>query len=766
VIPQRYEIRDRFETLEAEPVRRSVDLMYLVNIARSQMLLILGITLLSVVGMFIYVQNAAPVYSASAQVIMDSRSQGSPPGSAPASDFTINSSVVAGEVQLIRSNVLIGQVVDNLDMMHNPEFSILQKQTGGVLSSIKSLFRSSSPSDGALANSSAGSGEEIVRTKIINAIQNKISVTALGVSYAIGITFTSESPNVAARVTNAIAQQYISDQIEGKKAAAVHANSWLSDRIVEMSKQVEQADGAVVEFRSKMTEDAGGSEDATNKLLQELNTKLVAANAQLADDEVRYQMVVKIYEESGLPAVASFVSSPLLQALQKQLADDLAKQAELSSTLGKKHPQMVSIASQIDDVQRGIDDELRGRMDSMKNEVAVATSAVAALQEQIVKVSDRLNMLSHASIRLDELTRTADATRLVYENFLSRFKETDARSSFQTADARVIGEAQIPTQPSSPRKTLLMLMAGVFGLSLGVAIVFLRNLVISPVSTSEDLRGLTQSPTLAMLPHVTHNNSKGAWLENKVSNHEAQLLLGGIEAFKSKFLVVPRRGAWLEGELSGSAPSPFLEGIRAIRTKLFSVPRSQRPHVLMVTSTLAGEGKSSICFALAHVLKQPDISVVVLDADLRRCDTVETLKLSPKIGCLVDFLEGKRAFKGLVEHSEMLGVDIVVPTRSARNAADLLASQAFSGMVTQLSSRYNVVIINAPPVLDLSDALLLAKFADATIFAVQSGRTPAKAAAQSLARLREAGATVVGTVMTQVRRKDVASGDVYGSYYY
>lgn len=704
-----------------------VDLVYLFDVLRGNVRVVAAITAVCLVAMFIYLQSVTPVYTAFSQIIIDTRQERVTPVEEVISSLNVSNPVVAGEVVTINSNVLIGAVVDQLDLTNHPEFDPRVPRSEGIVSYLKRTFRGQEPFHVRAQSLS----QDTIRSIVITDLRRKLDVQQIGVSYAIGIRFDSTDPQLAADVTNAVADAYIAGQLATKQEATLRANSWLADRIEELSRQVEEADAAVVDFRIKMTEEAGGGEETTNQLLAELNTRLVETSADRADAEVRYRLVERLMETDGLSAVADVVTSPLLETLQRQHSELTSRKAELASTLARRHPEIIRVSAQIEDVERSIEEELKRRIEAMRSDVSVTRNREAALQEQIDAVSDRSEKLSIASVRLNQLERAAEATRLVYQNFLARYKETSAQGDYQRPEARVIGQATVPLVPSYPRKTLSMVLAGVLGLSLGIAFVFLRNVLTTPVRSSEELRNATNLPLLALLPYVR----------------------------------AAGRYNWLHRELESDRASPFMEGINLIRTKLFEISHGTPPRIVMVTSSNAGEGKSSLCFALVRSLSKAGTSVALLDADLRRSDTARALRLSNQGACLVDYLKGKGNFKDLVAHSDLLDADVVAPRHNTHDAADLIASSKISGLITRLSARADVVIINAPPVLNLTDALLLSHYADATVFAVQSGRVSVKMVKGTLERLNEADANVVGTVMTQVRRKDVAGREVYGYSY-
>ncbi|WP_282119260.1 GumC family protein [Ruegeria atlantica] len=705
-----------------------IDVMYLFTILRVNARLIAAVAIGSVIAMYIYLVFVTPVYTAYSQVILDTREESISPAEEVVSDLNINSSVLAGEVVTIRSNVLIGEVVDKLGLLKHPKYDPRQPRREDPFSLAKRLIRGDDPPHVKAATMS----EDTLRSLIIYKLRKDLTVKQIGVSYVIGISFNSTNPVLAADVANAVANQYIEGQLEAKLDATLRANSWLSDRLTELSGQLEAADAAVVDFKAEMIDIADGNEENINQLLAELNTRLVGSATDRADAEVRLTQVEALQTNGGLQAVSDVVTSPLLETLIRQRAELTASQAQLASTLGRKHPDMVRIRAQITNIERTIDTELQRRIEEMRGEVIVTTNRENALREQIAVVSERADSLAKASVRLSQLERAANATRLVYENFLSRFKETSAQADFQLPEARVIGRADVPTVPSGPRKTLFIIVAFVFGLSAAIGFVFLRNLIRAPVNTANELQELTHRRNLALLPYVRH--------------------------FGPKY-------KWLRSELSGVEHSSFMENVRTVRTSLFGLGKSRQPKVIMVTSSLPAEGKSSLCCALARTISATSSSVLLLDADLRHPDVRKALAMPAAGACLVGYLNGEEKLKELPVHSELAGADVISPSVESANAADLLSSNLFTGLLNRMRSRYDVVVVNAPPVLHLSDAVLLAKHVDTTIFTVRSGKTPSKVVRNSIVRLEENGEPVFGTVMTMVRRGDAAARDI-GTYSY
>jgi len=706
------------------------DFSFLMDVLRREKWRIAAITLITLVAAFAYLKNVAPTYTSSSRVLLETRQERVTNSVQVVSDLGVTNSIAAGEVEVIRSNLLIGAAVDMLGLIDHPDYDprLLPEVglVGRFFGGLRALVLGPPDTQNTLSDLQ-------IRDRVISKLQSKITVSQIGTSYGISISVDAKSPDMAALIANTIAEQYVESQVASKRDATLRATAWLEARIAELSTELLEAETAVVQFRAKMTEELGGDAAATAQMLELLNERYIDATIQHSDAQVRHELLRSLLEIGGLDAVADVVTSPLLETLSQQRAELARQRAELSRTLGDRHPQMIGLLAQTEDIERSMRAEVNRTIEATRSEMEVAANRQRSLQSEVERIQQRTALVSAASVNLSQLERTAAAMQLVYDDFLSRFTETTAQIEFQRPDSRIISHAEPSTYPSAPKKTLLMATAGVFGLSMGVALAFLMEAVNKSVHSSDALRELTRRPVLTLLPYMKHKRLGRNWLQDAIGSDE---------------------------------PTIFKDAIRTLRARLFQIDVAGRPKVLMVTSCISGEGKSTVSLALANSLPRMSVSTVVVDADLRRSAAAEYLNLDPEGGCLTRYLMGEQGIDTLIQHEPDIGVDIVAPLIHSKQAADLVTSQAFADLIKTLSNHYDVVIIDAPPVLDLSDALVITTHADATILVVQSNRAPSAMIRASLQRLEDAGAVVVGTVLTQVRKKDAASREMYSYSYY
>ncbi|TVS06174.1 MAG: polysaccharide biosynthesis tyrosine autokinase [Rhodobacteraceae bacterium] len=694
-----------------------VDFGYIVSVLRRDRWLILGLTVAAVLVTFILVQRIAPAYTSSAQVLLETRQERGLSSEQVVSNLNATPAVIAGEVELIRSSMLIGRVVDALNLTEHPDYDPrIERDTGLLRSAVRSVR-------GLIGGGTAEPmSEDDIRAATIARLQRDITASQVGVSFAIRISAKASTPRLAADIANTVAEQYVEALLSVKRDATERATGWLQARIAELERQVEEADRAAVAFRAEMTEEFGGDTEATEQLLSDLNSRYIATRIEHSDAAFRYEMVQSLYERQGFDAVADIVSSPLLETLVQQRSELLRQRAEIAQSLGDRSRRLVGVTAQIEDLERSIEAELLRQIESLRSQMEIATNREASLLAAMQEIQERKANVSAANVTLEQLERSADALRETYSTTLARFMETAAQTDIQLPDAQIISQARPPSSPSEPRVPLLLALAAFFGLSAGVGTSFVREALNKTVRSADALRALTSLPIISAVPFVPE---------------------------------MRRERSWFIKEINDSAQSPFMEAVRSIRVKLFDLRGTCRPKTLSITSSVAAEGKTTTSLMLAHTLAKKWVAVLVIHADLRRSVGCSAIGADPEGGCLVDFLEGKTQLADAIQHLPDFGFDIMLPLRPVKNPGDLITSNKFSEiLLPTVSKHYDLVIIDTAPVLAAPDALFLSSHADDTLMIVQSNRTAAKSVQEALRRLDEAGASLFGTVMTQVDPDD------------
>jgi capsular exopolysaccharide synthesis family protein len=371
---------------------------------------------------------------------------------------------------------------------------------------------------------------------------------------------------------------------------------------------------------------------------------------------------------------------------------------------------------------------VRKIVDGLRNDVEVARARETTLEQSLDELERKASSQSRQSVELRQLERDAEASRLVYQNFLSRFKETSEQEDLQEPDARIISEAEPPLSPSEPNRQRVVLLGGAFGLMLGLGLVFLLEQLSNTFRTAADLEEQGGLPVLARIPRV--------WRRMR----------------RSKVIDYARR----------KPNSALAEGIRNLRTAVFLANLDHPPKAVMITSSFPGEGKSTTALLLAWMSNQIGKSAIIVDCDVRRPTLYKTLGLED-VPDILSVLDGSVPLDEAIRTDEAYGLHVLPAIRTVPHAPDVLSSRRFGELIDELRARYDFVLLDAPPILSVSDAGVVGKVADATVYMVRWDATPRRAVLDGVKRLQDLRIRVTGTAMTLVDRKREAQ---YESYHY
>ncbi|MEM7267632.1 MAG: polysaccharide biosynthesis tyrosine autokinase [Pseudomonadota bacterium] len=667
-----------------------------------------------------------PSFDAEAQILLDTRDRRLAPFEQVVGDLAVDNAVVASEIAVLRSRRLLAAVVDRLSLNKDPEFA---ETSPGLVARLHDHALSLLPVLSEWLPSPPNQDASDPRATAIARLSAALTTAQKGRSYVIAVKARSTDPDKAALIANTVADTYVADQLDAKARETRRAADWLAARISDLKTQTADADNAVENFRASQSVGEGQGSAVTDQQLAEINTQLVTASAERAAAEARYEQIQRLINQKGESAAADVLSSPLILTLRQQRSEVRRREAELATRYGSKHPKMINVRAELRDIAGGIAAEIRKRVSSLANDAEVARTREATLVAALADVEDRSSDLSRASVGLRQLEREAAASRKIYEDVLARYKETVESGEIQQADARVISAAAAPSQPAAPKKGLIGGLATLTGLMLGFGLVFLGELTANTFRTAGEAEQALGLTVLAKIP---------------------------------RFRPARRRSRLLE--TLGSQPNSALaEGVRSLRNAMLLSRVDAPPRVVMVTSAAPGEGKSSACLALAFLSAQMGRRAVVVECDIRRPSLGQAIGGVDDAADLFDVLSGEA---DLTEALRPLSGDraaALVVNKRAPQAADILSSQRFRDLVSDLSSRFDLVLLDTPPALAVADAIAVSDAAEATLLLARWDHTPRQAVTECVKRLREAGAPPVGLVLTMVDPKREAAYE-YGGY--
>jgi capsular exopolysaccharide synthesis family protein len=721
-----------YAELNEDKSEQGLDLSAVINIIRRRRSIILACMAVITVAGAAFVFQLTPRYTAETSILLDQRKTQVTDMQSVISGLPADAAVLHGEMEVIKSSSIAEDVVKKTNLVAVPEFNarlqhpslfgIMMRPVHWAVFSVKSLFVSPPNQSDADADPAHAEIQAVAL-----ALQGHLDIFNDGRSYVLKIRVESEDPGLAARLANAYADAYLNAQLDAKFQAVQRANTWLNDHLSDLQAKTEAADRAVQEFAAANNLTQTASSNITSQQVSELNSQLVLASADLAQKEANLQQVQDSLKTGGVSAAAQVMSSPLILNLREQETVLITKEADLATRYKPEHPAMINIKAQERDLDLKIQDEINRIVRGMDGDVATARAKLDSLRQSMAALQTAPQ--NDAQVQLHELQREADANRTLYEDFLNRFKQTTAQEDIQEPDARIISEATVPSAPSYPKKLPLIGFAFLGSFVIGGMVAFGMERLDVGFRTGEQFERLVHVPVLGLEP----------------------ALFTGEEAHE----VVVQRPV-----------SSYSESIRSIRTALRYSDVDNPPKVIMVTSSLPDEGKTVFALSLARSVAKSGGKALLIDCDLRRPSIAKQFGVESNPGLLAFFDDAADKSKIICIDAES-GLHYIPTPSGTPNPQDLLGSKHMKALIDVMRERYDLIVLDTPPLLAVSDPLVLSHSVDATVFLVRWARTPRQVVLGAMKSFRTLGGKLAGVVLSRV---DMRQHATYGygdpGYYY
>jgi polysaccharide biosynthesis transport protein len=558
-------------------------------------------------------------------------------------------------------------------------------------------------------------------------LQSRLTVASTDRSAAIVVSYRAEDPELAARIVNRVMARHIDEQVRSRGGMTAHINELLSARSERLWQDVVEADRKVQEFRAAhgLTERPGS--DLNSMSLADLDTRLSAARGEVSSLEAAVAGARRALASGGAEASSEVLASPLIQRLREQEATVAGELANQSQRLGPRHPQIRALSEQLGGLRRQIGMEIQKIVQSLSGQFDVAKARVADLEARMATARGQAGTAATADVELQRLVKEADAKRAIHQSYLARVEQTTP-SGGPLPDIRIASSAVPPIEPSGPNTLLFTLFAGIAGLGLAGSGAVIRDLVSGRVYSAPEFAHATGLPTFGSVPRVGGG---------RLGDH--------VVSFPQGAAAESVRGLWA--------------GLTAARG-------GRPPRVVLATSAMPGEGKTSLVTALGRIAAADGVRVLVIDADFRRPSIHAVLKGRPEKGAGEGFLDALLAAGELPERAlrvdSATGLRYLAAGGGIKNPQAVLSGERMATLIRDATAVFDLVLIDSPPVLRVSDPILLARRADTVLLVGAWGWTHRSMAAAAARRLQVPAGVLAAAVLSRVASRRDGYDDYAG----
>ena len=660
----------------------------------------------------LYTYSRTPIYESVSRLHIDPKQPtnlGLDVGSREAVSSVDTTSRVLTEVKILQSDSVASQTIRSLALAKNSDFAGTDVTDSGPVD----------PSE----------MEPLQRQKLLARFFSNTSIQVIPNTEIVEVRFRNRNPKLAAQVVNTIVDSYREHVFQTRFEGTAQVSQWLSKQMNELKRGAEESQQKLAEFQRK--NGIFGRDENNNIItdrLKKLNEQLTDSEADRVVKEARYRLAV-----SGNPElIASVVPSTTLQVLRTQQADLQGQLAQLTSKYGNGYPKIKELQQQLARQDTAIAQEVRNIGERLEDEYLAAQKTEAMLRSRFDNQKDEASHLNENAGQYAILKRDVESTGALYDTLQVRLKEAGVTAGLSSGYISLVDRGTVPAMPVMPRKLLNLSLGLSGGLMAGVILAFTLESLNDTVHTSEEVELIADLPVLGSIPLF---GTRG-------NGDRKRLKFPGLAVSDSKLLTLR------------SPHSDEAEAYRAVCTWLSINVNGQHPKVLVVTSALPGDGKTTVSANLAIALAQRGERVLLVDADLRRSSIHREFAM-PGVTCGLTTILATGIEDGavLTPFPELPGLQVVPAGPPSPVPANMLASEQMAALIGRWAQEYNRVVIDTSPLLAVSDAFPLTTTADGVILVFRSGTSSKKAIHRVQDLLLRSGARILGAVLNGTNKQ-------------
>ena len=684
--------------------------------------LALAISLLTTLIVFVI----QPTYRSTATLMLESNKSKVVSIEEVYSSMSSNREYYQTQAEILKSEDLARRLVTKMKLVDHPALDPRQEQNAGW--SLKKLLPASWLGEDVADKFSPAK----VQAAVIARFKKDLTIELVRNSQLIKISYESPDKEFAANAANWFADGFIEADMDARLAMTQKAGSWLTERLTGLRKKLEESEKELQQFRERerIIDAKGVAQSGASKQLEQLSGGLVAARQKRAEAEAAYQQVQSAQKSrTDVESIPAIQKSPIYLQLKSAESGAESRLADAAKKYGPDHPKRQTADAEYRAARENTRHQIETIVTSITKEYELAHAQEVSVERALAQSKGDILGMNRKEYELGVLEREVASNKSLYEMFTTRMKETNVAGDLQSPSARVVDPAVIGNSPYSPKKLRIIGIAAVVGLILGIMLALLLEYLDNTIKSAEDVDIKLRESLLGQLPRI----------KGKIESGDLQI-------------------AFIKDKDPG-----FSEAIRSIRTGVM-LSSIDAPHkVLLVTSSIPSEGKTSVATNIALALGQVR-KVCLIDADMRRPAVAKVLGVDTTSKGLSNLVSGADPTADCLHFNKELGIHIIPSGIVPPNPLELLSSVRFAEAMRWLEDSFDVVIIDSPPLQLVSDPLILSQFAHSVIYVVKADSTPYQVVLGGLERLRDAKAHVLGIVINQIDREKADRYYGYGKY--
>ncbi|ENA1150784.1 MULTISPECIES: GumC family protein [Vibrio] len=669
-----------------------------------------------------YIYSKASIYQATATLLIQEEQKSALSIEEVYGVDTTKKEYFQTQIAILKSNHIADKVIRELNLTQLPEFT----SSGGVNKKIDQI--KSIPFVQDLLNVAPSPKETAQFSEsyyqALQAFRSKLDIEPVRNTQLVRIRFRSTDPKLAMTIANAVGQAYIDANFEAKLVVTQNAATWLTNNSQKLEERLRNSEQALQEFLLKEgLIDINGIDEIYANELEELTRKLNIAVNKRIEAQTLIQLLRRKSSQSldSLLSIDEFANQAQIRDLKLSEAQAAKNLSELAQRYGPKHDRMIQAKAQLAEIQSRTQQLIRDISFSKQQDLLAAKAQEDMLREELDNKKSDFQSLGSQKARYEQLKREVESNKALYEAFLNREKETNATSDYKNVTARFTDKAIIPLFPVAPQRIKLVLIATFFGFAIACALVIILETMREVIRSTADVQEKLGVTCLGVIPMVKKRNLR----KNGVSY-----------------------SAYLDDE-----EKLFSEACRSVRTSLLLRLTNTKQKILPFTSAIPEEGKTSTSINMAVSFSKME-KVLIIDCDLRRPSIAKRFGIAESSPGLTHILTMDTPIKDCVTHIKEANLDVLPAGLVPPNPQELLASDRFKKLLEHFQNKYDRIIIDTPPLLSVSDALILGKYANGLITVIRSESTKSSLVNLALSKQIQHSVPSLGVLITQAKAKE------------